>query len=79
MPPLHKWNDCLLAVAIGAVLGALLGAVVIGGVALLGDRPVAEDGMMFLSLIALFTVAGAVQGYGAYRETPKGNAGGTDV
>jgi len=69
----------VLAVAIGTLLGTLLGGVVLWGIALLSDRPVAEWGIGFLVGGTGFAVAGALHGYQAYRETLYGNAGGTDV
>jgi hypothetical protein len=79
MLPTHKWNDCLLAVAIGTLLGALLGGVVLWGIALLSERPVVEWGIDFLVGETGFAVAGALHGYQAYRETLNRKAGGADV
>jgi hypothetical protein len=79
MLPIHKWSDCLVAVAIGTLSGALLGGVPLFGIALLSDRPVAEWGIGFLVGGTGFAVAGALYGYQAYRETRKKNTGGADV
>lgn len=66
-------------VSIGAGCGVVLGGLLMGGIALLSDRPFAESDLGLVVLLAGFAFAGAMHGAQAWRETPKDDHGASDA
>ena len=65
-------KSCVTAIAIGAVAGALLAALIAGVFYLLSDGAVLtrnDFGKALAVLLGLGAVAGALQGYGAFSES----------
>lgn len=69
----------LFCVSIGAGCGGILGGLLMGGIALLSDRPFAESALGFVVLLAVFAFVGAMYGVQAWRETPTDHRGASDA
>lgn len=72
-------TSLLFCVSIGAGCGVILGGLLMGGIALLSDRPFAESTLGFVISLAVLAFAGAMHGVQAWRETPKGDHGASDA